>query len=142
VIHIVIVKYTRSKFHSNQLIRSGQYISPGVSKWSGSAGGEAHGDVVRAAGRDVELYAGGDYSYRSSFYTTANLSSYSRIAGYDLTNLRIGLRTHDGLFDIQAWGRNVFDAHYALTRSAANTGAVTYTPGDPATYGVTLRTRF
>jgi iron complex outermembrane recepter protein len=37
--------------------------------------------------------------------------------------------------------RNVFDMHCDLTRSAANTGAITYTPGDPATYGVTLRTR-
>jgi iron complex outermembrane receptor protein len=115
---------------------------PGVSKWAGSAGGEAHGDAGQVAGREVEFYAGGDHSYRSSVYTTANLSAYSRIAGYDLTNFRIGLRTRDGLLDIQAWGRNVFDTHYALTRSAANTGAVTYTPGDPATYGVTLRTRF
>lgn len=115
---------------------------PGVSKWAASAGGEVHAPVGNLYGRDVELYAGSDYSYRSNFYTTSNLSAYSLVAGYDLVNMRVGLRSSDGLIDLQVWGRNVFDTHYDLTRSAANTGAITYTPGDPATYGVTLRTRF
>ncbi|WP_267389862.1 TonB-dependent receptor [Sphingomonas sp. GC_Shp_3] len=115
---------------------------PGVSKWAISAGGEVHTTAGEVYGRDVEVYAGSDYSYRSNFYTTANLSAYSLIAGYDLVNLRLGLRSSDGVIDLQLWGRNVFDTHYDLTRSAANTGAVTYTPGDPATYGVTIRTRF
>jgi iron complex outermembrane receptor protein len=115
---------------------SGERI-PGVSKWAAAAGGEARGEVG-----GIALYAGGDYSYRSDFYTTANLSRYSRIRGYDLVNLRAGVRLNDGLVDVQVWGRNVFDTHYAFSRSATNTGAITYTPGDPATYGVTVRTRF
>lgn len=115
---------------------------PGVSKWAVSAGGEARAPLGRFSAHDVEVYAGGDYSFRSNFYTMSNLSIYSRIPGYDLINLRVGIRSRDGLFDVQLWGRNVFNTHYDLTRSAANTGAITYTPGDPATYGVTLRTRF
>jgi iron complex outermembrane recepter protein len=115
---------------------------PGLSAWAASTGGELRFGSRAVFGHDAEVYAGGDYSYRSSFYTTSNLSIYSRVDGYDLVNLRVGLRALDGLFDVQLWGRNVFDTHYAFTRSAANTGAITYSPGDPATYGVTLRTRF
>ena len=115
---------------------------PGVSKWAFSGGGEVRAPVGQALGREVEIYGGGDTSYRSNFYTTANLSAYSRIGAYNLTNFRLGVRSRDGLFDLQAWARNAFDTHYALTRSAANTGAITFTPGDPATYGLTLRTRF
>ena len=114
---------------------------PGVSKWAASSGGEARAPLGLVLARDTEVYGGGDYSYRSSYYTTSTLSAYSLVRAYSLVNLRLGVRTRDGLVDVQLWGRNVFDAHYDLTRSAANTGAITYAPGDPATYGITLRTR-
>jgi iron complex outermembrane receptor protein len=45
---------------------------PGVSKWAGSIGGEAHAPLGRNFGHDTEGYLGADYSYRSSNYTTAN----------------------------------------------------------------------
>lgn len=115
---------------------------PGVSKWAFSAGGEAKAGVGKALGEEVEVYAGADYSYRSSFYTTASLSRYSLIPGYSLLNARIGVRALDGSVDVQLWGRNLFDKNYYQSLSAGNTGAITGTLGDPRTYGVTLRTRF
>ncbi|WP_404476360.1 TonB-dependent receptor [Novosphingobium sp. BL-52-GroH] len=115
---------------------------PGVSKWSASAGGEARAPVGSVAGRDAEAYFGADYSYRSTFNTTASLSRYSQIPGYSLVNARLGVRALDGLVDIQVWGRNLTNKTYYLSLSAANTGAITGTLGDPRTYGLTVRTKF
>ena len=115
---------------------------PRVSKWAFSVGGEAKAPVGNHWGHDMEVYAGADYSYRSNFYTTASLSRYSLIPGYSLLNARIGVRALDGSVDLQLWGRNLFDKDYFQSLSAANTGAITGTLGDPRTYGVTLRTRF
>ncbi|VWX53492.1 TonB-dependent receptor [Novosphingobium sp. 9U] len=120
---------------------SGQRL-PGVSKWAASAGGEARAGVGAVLGHDSELYFGADYSYRSNFYTTANLSRYSLIPSYSLINARVGVRTLDGLVDVQVWARNITDKLYYASLSAGTTGSVTGTLGDPQTYGVTLRTRF
>lgn len=119
---------------------SGQRL-PGVSKWAASAGGEAHAGVGSVLGRDSEIYFGADYSYRSNFYTTANLSRYSLIPGYSLVNARVGLRTLDGLVDVQVWARNIGDTLYYQSLSAGTTGSITGTLGDPQTYGITLGTR-
>jgi iron complex outermembrane receptor protein len=120
---------------------SGQRL-PGVSKWAASAGGEAHAGVGTVLGHDSELYVGADYSYRSNFYTTANLSRYSLIPSYSLVNARVGVRTLDGLLDLQVWARNIADTLYYQSLSAGTTGSITGTLGDPQTYGVTIRTRF
>ncbi|WP_084455161.1 TonB-dependent receptor [Novosphingobium rosa] len=116
-------------------------LLPGVSKWAGSAGGEAKGALGRNFGHDAEVYAGVDYSYRSAQYTTAADSIYSRIPGYGLANLHFGIRALDGRYDIQLWARNITNKTYYLTLSADNFGAIRGTLGDPRTYGVTLRTK-
>lgn len=115
---------------------------PGPSKWAVSAGGEYARPAGQFRGETVEAYVGGDYSYRSSFFTTPSNSIYSRIPEYDVVNLRVGLRFGDGRYDVQVFGRNVFDELYYLTLSASNTGGVYGTLGDPRTYGVTLRARY
>ena len=114
---------------------------PGVSKWAASAGGEVRQDLGSVLGRDSEAYLGADYSYRSSFNTTASLSRYSLIPGYSLVNARVGVRALDGVLDIQLWARNLTNKLYYLSLSAGNTGAVTGTLGDPRTYGITLKTK-
>lgn len=120
---------------------SGQRL-PGVSRWAASTGGEVRGPLGLNFGQDAEVYAGGDYSYRSATNSTASLSRYSDIPGYDLLNLRLGVRARDGRYDIQLWGRNVTNSRYYLSLSANNTGAIAATFGDPRTYGLTLRTKW
>jgi iron complex outermembrane receptor protein len=114
---------------------------PGVSKWAGSTGGEVKAPVGDSFGHESEIYLGSDYSYRSNFYTTASDSRYSLIPGYGILNLRLGARALDGRFDVQLWARNLTNKNYYLSLSAANTGAITGTLGDPRTYGITLRTK-
>jgi iron complex outermembrane recepter protein len=119
---------------------SGQQL-PGVSKWAGSVGGEAKGGLGRNFGHEAEVYGGADYSYRTAQYTTVADSRYSRIPGYGSLNLRFGIRSTDGRYDVQFWARNVTNKTYYLTLSADNFGAIRGTLGDPRTYGVTLRTK-
>ncbi len=114
---------------------------PGVSLWAASTGGEYRRAAGTWRGAALEGYAGYDASYRSSYYTTAADSEYSKIKGYTLLNLRAGIGSEDGRWDLQVWGRNVFDKLYYLSLGAGNTGAVAGTLGDPRTFGVTLRVR-
>ncbi|WP_157220644.1 TonB-dependent receptor [Flavisphingomonas formosensis] len=110
---------------------------PGVSRYSASAGGEYAADI----GSDEQLYVNGDYSYRSSFYTTYNLAADSLAKGYGITNMRLGLRRSGGGWDVSVFARNLFNTHYVsiINPSAFNTGQSTAILGDPRTYGMTLK---
>ena len=120
---------------------SGQRL-PGVSKWSLSFGAETNAPVT-LLGREVEIYLGYDGSYRSNFSSNASPSAYMLVAGYALSNFRFGLRDAKGL-NIFGWVRNAFDQDYfeLLTVGPSNTGLIAGQPGDPRTYGVTLKSAF
>ncbi|OCC23480.1 hypothetical protein MB02_12170 [Croceicoccus estronivorus] len=116
---------------------SGRHL-PGVSRYSLSLGGEYAAEVSSSA----EVYLSGNYSYRSKFNGTYNLAEDAVIDGYGVTNLRIGLRHVDGQWDISLYARNLFNTKYynSINAAAFNTGQYSGGPGDPRTYGVTLRT--
>lgn len=120
---------------------SGQRL-PGVSKWSFSYGAEAN-SAFRILGKDGEVYLGIDGSYRSAFSSNPSPSDYTRVKGYALTNVRAGFRTAQGL-DIFAWVRNAFDVDYfeQLAVPSGNTGLIVGQPGDPRTWGLTVKNEF
>ncbi len=120
---------------------SGQRL-PGVSKYSLSFGAEANTPVT-LFGESGEFYVGYDGSYRSSFSSNASPSIYTNIDGYSLSNFRVGFRSDAG-FGIFAWARNAFDENYfeQLFVAPSNTGLIAGLPGDPATYGLSLRAEF
>jgi len=120
---------------------SGQWL-PGVSRWAGSFGGE-YAWPQRVIGLDGELYAGFDGSWRSRFSSNPSRSAYTDIEGYGLANVRFGFRADNG-WDVTAWVRNAFDEDYfeVLATQSGSTGLVVGQPGDPRTWGVTLRTQF
>lgn len=120
---------------------SGQRL-PGVSKWSLSYGAE--GNVpARLLGQDGEIYLGVDGSYRSNFSSNPSPSAYTWIGGYALTNLRLGFRTPGGL-NLFGWVRNAFDVNYfeMLSVASGNTGLIVGSPGDPRTFGGTVKVEF
>ena len=120
---------------------SGQRL-PGVSEWSFSFGAE--GNVpANLLGQDGELYLGYDGSYRSNFSSNASPSAYTWIDGYSLSNVRLGFRTDAGL-DIFGWVRNAFDEDYfeQLFVGPGNTGLIAGLPGDPRTWGATVKVSF
>jgi iron complex outermembrane receptor protein len=120
---------------------SGQRL-PGVSKWAFSFGAEAN-VPAGILGKDGEFYLGYDGSYRSSFSSNPSPSAYTWIDGYSLSNFRAGFRTEDG-FDIYAWVRNAFDQNYLeqLSVGPGNTGLIVGLPGDPRTFGATIKAKF
>lgn len=120
---------------------SGQRL-PGVSKWSVSFGAEANAPVS-LLGEDGEVYLGYDGSYRSNFSSLASPSAYTWIDGYSLSNFRLGFRTDAG-FDVFGWVRNAFDENYfeQLFVGPGNTGLIAGLPGDPRTWGGTIKMSF
>lgn len=115
----------------------------GTPRWAASAGGEySHG--LALGPHEAEAYAGVDYSYRSSLYSAATDSIYSRLPALTLVNARLGLRSRDGRWDADIWAKNLFDADYFsfVGAGVGNTGALTALPGDPRTFGVTVRARY
>lgn len=119
---------------------SGQRL-PGISEWAFSYGAEANAPIT-LLDKDGEVYLGVDGSYRSSFSSNPSPSIYSWIDGYALTNFRAGFRT-DGL-DIYGWVRNAFAVDYfeQLNFGPSNTGLVVGQPGDPRTFGATVKLSF
>ncbi len=115
---------------------------PGVSEWSFGYGAE-YNVPVRLLGQDGQAYLGFDGNYRSSFSSNPSPSAYTWVDGYSLNNFRVGLRTDAG-FDLYGWVRNAFDARYfeALNVPGGNTGLITGQPGDPRTFGATIKGTF
>ncbi|PLK23100.1 TonB-dependent receptor [Porphyrobacter sp. TH134] len=120
---------------------SGQRL-PGVSEWSFSFGAE--GNLPASVfGKDGEAYLGYDGSYRTEFSSNASPSAATQIAGYHLSNFRVGFRADDGL-NLFAWVRNAFDQNYfeQLFVGPGNTGLIAGLPGDPRTWGATASITF
>jgi iron complex outermembrane receptor protein len=115
---------------------------PGISKWAHSIGGE-YVNPGSLLGRAGEFFGALDASYRSSFSSSASASKYLVVAGYSLLNARIGFRWTDG-WTLSVWSRNLLNKDYFELLSAApgNTGLYVAQPGDPRTFGVTMRVTF
>jgi iron complex outermembrane receptor protein len=114
---------------------------PGTSRWVTSLGGDAHQGVGSFYGRDVQAYVGADFTLRSSFNVNASDSIYAQVPGYGLLNARLGLRTADGKYDAYLWSHNATNTRYYQVIGAAQpfSGLIDGIPGDPLTWGVTLR---
>ncbi len=114
---------------------------PGVSKWAFSYGAETNIPATLLA-KDGQVYLGVDGNYRSHWNSNASPSIYTDVKGYALTNFRVGFRA-DG-FDIFGWVRNAFDVNYIETLQVApgNVGLIAGQPGDPQTWGGTIKFSF
>ncbi len=112
---------------------------PGISKWSGSLGGEAS-TSGKLAGFTGKYFFGFDSSYRSEFSSSPTPSKYLNIDAYTLVNGRLGFRASEGV-TIFLWGRNIFNKDYyqQLLPAGGNAGHYGGVIGDPRTYGITLR---
>jgi Outer membrane receptor proteins, mostly Fe transport len=119
---------------------SGQRL-PGVSRWAFSYGAEVNTPVALLA-QEGQVYLGVDGNYRSGFSSNPSESIYTNVKGYALTNFRAGFRG-DG-FDVFGWVRNAFDVNYfeLLQVAPSNVGLVAGQPGDPRTWGGTIKFSF
>ncbi len=115
---------------------------PGISEWAASIGGEVTQDGG-FLGREGEYFTALDVFYRSDFSSSPTESDYLTVDGYTTLNGRVGFRSANG-WDIFLWSKNLLDEEYfeLLAAQPGNSGLYVGQPGDPRTYGVTLRTRF
>lgn len=120
---------------------SGQRL-PGVSKWAIAWGAEAN-RPAKLLGQDGEVYLGVDGSARTRFSSNPTPSAYTWVPGYALTNFRLGFRTDAG-FNLYGWVRNAFATDYfeQLAVPSGNTGLIVGSPGDPRTWGATIKVEF
>src|SRR4029078_8014913 len=91
-------------------------------------------------GQEGRVVAGIDASYRSWFSSSATFSRYLVVDGYSLVNARVGFQTTNG------WAatlglRTLLDKNYfeLLTAAPGNTGLFVGQPGDPRTFGLSVR---
>lgn len=114
---------------------SGQQL-PVAPKFSASAGG----DYTLQLTSKLDAFVGADFSYRSSYTTTANNSRYSRVDGVALVNARLGVKDGAGRWQLYAWSQNLLDELYYLSKMVnEQTGRLTGLLGDPRTFGGTFR---
>jgi iron complex outermembrane receptor protein len=120
---------------------SGRPLS-GLPHWAWSAGGE-YRQPATLAGTDGEAYLHLEASYRTSQYGDPTDSKYTLLDGYGLLNASLGFRAR-AHWEALVWARNLLGANYLqnVTVQAGNSGLVVGTPGDPRTFGFTLRARY
>jgi iron complex outermembrane receptor protein len=85
-----------------------------------------------------------DLNWRSKQNTTITLDPLAEINAYALMSLRVGTLLRHNTVDVQMWVENLADTHYfinllGLTKS---TGIVQGYPGNPRTFGGTVKLRF
>src|SRR6185437_2411707 len=91
----------------------------------------------------VQGYVNGEWSWRSAFYSVIDDSAYSKIGNYGIANLRVGARFYDQKLDVSFWTKNLFDRAYFQTLSISSSrGAYFGFPGEPLTFGGTVRVAF
>jgi iron complex outermembrane receptor protein len=113
---------------------SGRQAS-GAPKWS--LGGTV--EYVHPVG-SLDLYVGGDGSYKSSYFASVNLDPFSRVPGYALFGAHAGVRQSEGKWDLSFWVRNLFDKnYYNMITVNASYGVALASIGEPRLYGLTLR---
>ena len=95
---------------------------------------------------DLEGFAGADYSWRSSFFGSADNSELARVKSYGLLNLRAGVNGvwRGSKWSVWAWANNATDKIYTMGGLSAATATLQYAefPGQPRTFGGTVRVEF
>lgn len=109
-------------------------------KWTGNLAL----DYSRSLIPGTTSYVVFDTFYRSSQNTTITLDPAAQIKGYALSNLRVGTLFLNNRLDAQIWAENLFDKAYYINLLGVtkSTGLIQGYPGNPRSYGVTLRYRY
>ncbi len=90
------------------------------------------------------LFIRGEYTYMSEQFTDGDLDPFTLQDDIGLINLRAGMYITNWDTDITIWGRNITDERYYAGSFDApiQSGRMNSYPGEPATYGITLRKNF
>jgi len=92
----------------------------------------------------ITLFSNLGYSWRSSFYGSADSSELAKLDGYGLLNARIGVsgELRNTNWSASLWANNALDDTYFVSLSRGSYGEYAGQRGLPRSYGVTLRLDF
>lgn len=113
---------------------------PGISKWSGSLGGE-YTVPAKFFDKEGKFFIASEAFYRSEFSSSPSPSAFLNIPAYTLVNARFGFRVTGTGFSAFIWCRNIFNKNYyeQLLPAGGNAGHYGAVLGDQRTFGVTFR---
>ncbi len=119
----------------------------GVDRGSSELVGSFTGTYIHPIGDTMELTLRGEATYRSEFALVTGLDPrpVANQDAFTLYNASVSLSSVDDRWDVQLWGRNITEEDYVKGGfpSVGYLGASFNTyPGDPQTYGLTLRLRY
>jgi iron complex outermembrane receptor protein len=91
----------------------------------------------------TQVYGLFDVNWRSKQNTTITLDPSAEIGGYALASARVGTLLDNGRLDVQFWAENLFNKAYFinLLGYTKSTGIIQGYPGNPRTYGLTVRVK-
>jgi iron complex outermembrane receptor protein len=90
---------------------------------------------------EMAAYLGGNLVYRSASNAAFGENQTFRLRPYTVVDLRAGFGAANEVWQVEVWGRNVFNSFYWTNVNYA-VDAISRAPGMPATYGATLRLRY
>tara|TARA_R110000868_G_scaffold80881_3_gene229302 strand:- start:1686 stop:4406 length:2721 start_codon:yes stop_codon:yes gene_type:complete len=108
--------------------------------------GSITGTYTWAVNDSMEAFVRAEATNISSFGLTTSQDprTFANQEGFSLVNASFGIGAEDGRWGLQVWGRNLFEQDYVKGAfpSVGYLGtSVNAYPGDPQTYGITLRIR-
>ena len=117
---------------------SGKPLS-GVADWTLSSSI----NYVKSFGA-IEGFANLAARYRGPRNVLSEQNPIADQGSYVTANATVGLRDADGLWTVTLWGKNITDEEYTdgLFNSVIQAGSFNAYPGDPRTYGITLRLQY
>ena len=94
-------------------------------------------------GDNITGFLRGEVFYTSGRNLGGDLDPRKVQEGFSLFNASIGIGAEDESWGLQLWGRNLTDEDYLVGEfsSVGQPGSLNAYPGDPQTYGITLRLR-
>ncbi|MGI4746288.1 MAG: TonB-dependent receptor [Janthinobacterium lividum] len=107
-----------------------------VPKWSGVLGFEYEHPISHLNGSNLIGYGGATTTLQSSNFSATNDSIYSRINGYGLLNLTLGIRPENRRWDFSGWVHNATDKKYFTL--LAGSSPLTAQVGNPLMFGFTF----
>ena len=110
---------------------------PLTPKWQGTADLQYEWPV----GETLDAFVGTNVSHQSSTYGSFGEIPLLKIDPYTLLDLRAGVRTSDGRWSFNAWGRNVTDKYYWTLADHFSDTTVRFA-GMPRTYGIGVTYRY
>jgi len=107
-----------------------------VPKWSGVVGFEYEHPILHTSETRLIGYAGATTTLQSANFSATNDSIYSRINGYGLLNLTLGVRPENRRWDFSGWIHNATDKKYFTL--LAGSSPLTAQVGNPLMFGFTF----